>query len=290
MRENYKLRISWFFIKLLGINVSVANDKNKESCGFKCYKLCNFLVIFSSVFCIFIIGAEHFNGRLNYSNVSDCTMAIATVLMYFSFFRASSNLSRVRKAINKIPLTRRETSLFIVILLFVMFSILSLYLIRIISAFFSEEYPIFVTKFEFKSLRRIIFVACIALRNFLQVVVPSVLNSLFCTVCYHWIEVILSVKNDLQTVGIKYFSDLNKMDASLNLLGKCRFLWRGTKLIKDTFSSFLFFLIVMQVVVMFLTSAILTEPKAENNSELKESKFLICILTVYVFFSHVLYI
>lgn len=246
-RENYKLRVLWFFLKLLGINVSVANDKKDKSCGSKCYKLCSFVVILSSVLGVFISGVKHFNRSLNYSNASDCIMAVATILMYFSLFRASSNLKGVRKAINKISLTGREKSLFIVILLLVMFLILSSYFIRIIYVCFREEYLVLPKILDFKSitLRRVNFVACVALRNFLQVVVPTVLNSLFCTVCYHWKEVIVSVKDDLQIVGIKYFSDSYKIGASLNLLEKCRFLWRGTKLIKDTFSSFLFYLIVM---------------------------------------------
>ena len=71
-----------------------------------------------------------------------------------------------------------------------------------------------------------------------------------------------------------------QMCIARNLLHKCRLLWNGTYVIRNTFSSFLFYALIKSIFVIFLAAVTLTVKKKLDISTI-EITFIIVIENFY---------
>ena len=243
MNGKDNLCLFWKFAQLLGISVQMGIAKNPGLFLMKIYTIFTiFLMLLSPVVMLYtlILPAQPFDIY----EALQIIHAISVLLMYFTILKSKSQLLKVRKLVNLFP-SRKEPGLIFKFMYFLISSLIFMMLI----------YPVCTYLFLFPSSRAIWYryISYFYTSILLFLVAPSILSSLFCAVCYQWIEAIAYVKYDLQTLKICSI-DLRRMCIARNLLHKCRLLWSGTYVIRNTFSSFLFYALIKSTVVIFLTA------------------------------------
>lgn len=109
--------------------------------------------------------------------------------------------------------------------------------------------------------------------HFLVLVTSLILTSFFCAICYQWKQIIIHVKCDLQK-GRVCFIHLHRIDTLKKLLQNCRFIWKGTNIIKNTFSTYLSFMIVKNILNIFILTCIVLKRNIFDNFSLGISFYI----------------
>ena len=128
-------------------------------------------------------------------------------------------------------------------------------------------------------MRCLLTVLCI----FLRITIPTVLVCFFSAICYQWREIIISLKEDVKIFGFKGFMDPNKKEKTIYLLSKCRYLWKGTTLLKNSFKNFLFFFITMLMLEIFYNFSILVKFAVYGHAFYKCILYLILYSFYFIF-------
>lgn len=229
----------WDCLELLGINVLKDNGKYKDSFRMKIY---NLFMIFVLLLSFAVVSAVLVSIPLKIYTVLQIMQIILVQFMYFSILKSKSQLSIVRKLMNLLPLQKTLNPSLIIMYILIRLSICIMLLD-----------PVYESLIDFRTLHAfnvnatawfsVIFVISYHL---LVLVTPIILNSMFCAISYQWKETIIYVKRDLETAN---FTDFHRKQNARNLLTNCRLLWKGTSIIKNTFSTFLFYVIMKNIFV-----------------------------------------
>lgn len=243
----------WNSLKLLGINVSTDSKKIKESFLMKSYKLFMIFVMLLSLIMVFI-GFSHIPFSIY--TVSQIIQVVSIQLMYFNILKSNSQLSIVQKFVNLLPIRRKSNPYFILMHVLIKLSIFIMFSSPIYE-YFAVFPSINIFNLHFEAWFTIMYMMAYDL---LVIVAPVILTSFFCAICYQWKEVITYVKCDLQKASM-CFTDLHRMHIVKNVLQNCRLIWNGTNVIKNTFSTYLFYMIVKSIFVIFIFSCLAIKRK-----------------------------
>lgn len=228
--NNDSLSSFWNFLKLLGINVLTKNEKVKESFRMKAYKLFMIFVVLSSLVIVF---CGIFQVPFGIYTVTQVIQVASIQLMYFNVIKSNSQLCIVKKYLNFLPIYRKYNPYFKILHVLINLSI-CIMLFSPIYGYFTDFSKMKRIDVHFKAWFSFMYLMAY---HFLVLVVPVILTSFFCAICYQWKEIIIYVKSDLQKRRA-CFIDLERMHIARNLLQKCRLIWNGTNLIKNTFPAY----------------------------------------------------
>lgn len=241
-RSSDSLSSFWGCLQLLGINVLTDNGKNKDSFIMKRYKLFMIVVVLLS---FTVVSAVLVSIPFKFYTVLQIMQIVVMQFMYFNVIKSKSQLSIVRKLVNLLPLRKTLNP-----------CLTFMYVIIRLSICIMLFYPVYEYLIDFRTLHafNVNFNACFSIiyviaHLLLVLVIPIILTSLFCAICYQWKETITCVKCDLETENL---IDFHQMHNTRKLLQNCRLLWNGTNIIKNAFSKFLFYVIIKNIFVIFL--------------------------------------
>lgn len=232
----------WDCLELLGINVLKDSGEYKDSFRMKIY---NLFMIFVLLLSFAVVSAVLVSIPLKIYTVLQIMQIILVQFMYFSILKSKSQLSIVRKLMNLLPLHKTLNPCLIIMYILIRLSICIMLF-----------YPVYESLNNFRTLHAFnvnatawFSVIFLISYHLLVLVTPIILNSMFCAISYQWKETIIYVKRDLETAN---FTDFHRKQNARNLLSNCRLLWKGTSIIKNTFSTFLFYVIMKNIFVIFL--------------------------------------
>ena len=285
-QRNDHLKAFWFYLQLLG--VKVLTKSGNMPVGMKIYRLIMIVTMLSSLIINFIAG-ELWSKSFNVYKAAVCIQSTAIVLMYFEILRLNSKLSIVRKLINIFPSRRNSNRFLIFMMILINVSIFTMFFYPTY-VYLKDVKKLFTyISVRFNSLNFQIWFSFIHLLAYylLRFVAPTILTSLVCAVFCQWEEATSRVKNDLQ----KYkhcFTNSGRMHVAINLLNTCCLLWKGTYIIKKTFSSFLLYMIVKNIVVTFSLSYAIIRTNTFDSGRIRGISFLFAVevfffvITVYL--------
>lgn len=279
-------KLFWYLLNILGISLN-NNSYRRRSC--RLITLFLFICINLSVG---IIATIRFYILNNQTFILLCNLVLfsSIFLMTISFFSQRKTLTKIRKVIMQFPnrFKTKEVYLFIYLILFVTFAfpaVISFIYIK------SKEHDDALTFVEFQDkgyLKTIFSFVMITWLNFGQMTVPAWINCIVWGYCQSWWEILYSLNIQIQSCGREYYADRTSTARLTILFQECRVLWKGTRLLRTTFSNTLLFLTMMQLVTLLLVASfsILDISQADNFIKVRTVYYLLgnCIFFVGMVF------
>ena len=253
-KDRDNLFIFWYCLKLIGINVSLRREASF------CSKIYKYFIIFLILLYLTLSSRNNFMALmiLNYIPAFHSITTLATLLMHLCLLKEIPNLKILRKMINKLSETNNKKTVYFIMYTLMFLSFLLLIVVPVAFIFIFKMTTVKHRMFGFHSIFIENLMICFGnvLYIFLCITIPTVLTCVFYAVCYQWREIIKCLKEDIKSFGFKGFVDPNQIEKAKYLVNKYRYLWKGTKLLKDTFKNFLFFYITMLMLKMFLNYSV----------------------------------